>query len=117
MFPGVPMVEPDNPMQARIASWLNDSKLRRHDDYVGRGRCYAQLPDELLLRSWALSRQCSHIRPSDTGLMHEQADLTSEIELRGLAIPVTPAYDAYLALLDCEVRVPEDTPFSPDPFG
>ncbi len=111
------MAKPDNPMQARIAAWLNDGKLRRHNDYVGRGQRYARLPDELLLRSWTLSRQCSQIRPFDTDLMHEQTDLTSEMELRGLDIPTTPAYDAYLALLDSEVRVMEERAFSPDPFG
>jgi hypothetical protein len=94
------MVNPDDPIPTRIASWLDDAKTRRHDDYIGRGRCYARLSDDLLLRSWSISRQCSQICPGDPDLMHEQADLSSEMELRGISLPATPGHDAFQALLN-----------------
>ncbi|TAN62624.1 MAG: hypothetical protein EPN20_10770 [Magnetospirillum sp.] len=108
------MAKPDDPMQALIASWLEDGKTHRHQDYLGRGQCYARLSDDLLLRSWSISRQCSQICPGDPDLMHEQADLTSEMELRGLRVPSTPGYDAFQTLLDSEIPVAEETPFSRD---
>ena len=104
------MVGSDNSMRALIASWLDGGKIRRHSDYMERGRRYGRLADELLLRSWTISWQCSRTCPFDSDLTFEQTDLTSEIELRGISLPTTPAYDAYLALLDCENR----GAFSPD---
>lgn len=97
-------------MKALIASWLDGGKTRRHEDYVARGRCYARLSDDLVLRSWSISRQCSQISPEDPHLEHEQSDLTSEMELRGLTALAAPSQDAYQALLDSEPHMADETP-------
>ncbi|MDO8607785.1 MAG: hypothetical protein Q7R40_14705 [Phaeospirillum sp.] len=97
------MANPDDPMPARIASWLDDGKIRRHNDYIGRGRCYGRLSDDLLLRSWSISRQCSLICPGDPDLMHEQADLSSEMELRGIQLPGAPNHDAFQTALNSRI--------------
>ena len=79
-------------MRTLITSWLDSGRTRRHDAYLRRGRCYAALSDELLLRSLSIARQCGHVSPGDAHFLHEQDDLISEMELRGLRISAAAAY-------------------------
>lgn len=89
-----------DPMEALIASWIEDRGAGRRDDYIGRGRRYGDLSAELLIRSWGISCQCCEAIPGDSYLKGELADLTSEMELRGLALPRRHRSDAYQDLLD-----------------
>ena len=79
-------------MRALITSWLDSGRTRRHDAYLRRGRRYSALPDELLLRSLSISRQCGRVSPGDAHFLQEQDDLISEMELRGLRISAAAAY-------------------------
>lgn len=103
-------------MQTVISSWIEGQDRKHRDNYVARGRRYGGLSESLLLRSWEISLQCAMATPADPALHREQEDLTAELELRGLAVPLQAGYDAYQALLDSMEPAPEGHPFDAAPF-
>jgi len=103
------MAEQTDSMQALIASWMTDQGVKRRGDYVERGRRYHDLPDDLLVRSWGISCHCREAMPEDCYLRGEWEDLTSEMEIRNIALPRRTEFDAFQTLPDCTAPLAKAT--------
>jgi len=87
--------EDDESVERQVRAFLQNSQLERNAAYAGRGRAYRNLSDGELRVKWAAAYTAYAEVPSDQERRRLQSDLGSEIDLRGLELPLSMVPEAW----------------------